>query len=266
MQPAPLGMPARTGGFAPRPVPLRQAGRVLQESAALVAAWPGRLVGLYLLIYLPVQLFSGSAYLAMPLRAVLASIGFAGIFGALEAIRGGRAPGLRDMAQAWQLPRDKLVLLGLAGLVPVLLVWLVWWLHLGSARLDALLTAPVAVAPEPSQDAAAGAMGVGNPPLGLKIETVAVDGLLSIPLLLLQPLCVLYSWNASRTFSANLLASLANWRWGLILAVVLFPLGLALYSYQPQGLLESLLLLLADVATGIYLSAMCLVLMHRTLD
>jgi hypothetical protein len=264
-------MLGRMRGFAPRPVPWRSGGQLLRESAAILAAAPGRLVGMYLLVYLPVQLLSGTAYLAMPLRGILASVAFAGYFCALETARRGNVPGLLDMARPWRLPPDKLILLGLAGLVPVLLVWLAWWIDLGGPALDKLLTAPLA---EAATDRAAQVAGepltaflsVSNPALAQRIEAVTIENILDIPLLLLQPLCVLHTWSATRTLSANLLASLANWRWGLCLAVVLAPIGLALYSFHPDSLAGNLLLLVTDVGLGIYLSAFTLVLMHHSLD
>ncbi len=253
--------------FAPHPVAVRGIGQLLGETRSLLAVAPGRLLGLYLLVYLPVQLLSGTAYLAMPLRAIVASIGFAGYYCALEAARLGRMPGLRDMAAPWRLPPDKLVLLGLAGLVPVLLVWLVWWLDLGSLELDRLLTAPLAdAAADSTRDPLSAGLTVSDPALVQKIEAVAVENLLDIPLLLLQPLCVLYAWSATRTFSANLLVSLTNWRWGLLLAVLLTPAGLILYSWHPQGLLQNLVLLSTDIVFGIVPSAFSLVLMHHSLD
>jgi len=262
-------MLGRMRGFAPRPVEWRSAGVLLRESNALLAAAPARLVGMYLLIYLPIQLLSGTAYLAMPLRGILASIAFAGYFCALEAARRGQAPALLDIVRPWRLPRDKLLLLALAGLVPVLLVWLAWWMDLGSLALDKLLAAPLAGA---EGAAAAGGeplsalVSVSNPALAQRIEAVAIENLVDIPLLLLQPLCVLHFWSGTRTFSANLLASLVNWRWGLLLAVLLTPIGVGLYSFQPDGLAGILLLLLTDVGIGIYVSAFTLVLMHHSLD
>jgi hypothetical protein len=241
----------------------------MREAVALLGAAPARLIGFYLLIYLPVQLLSGTAYLAMPLRGILASIGFAGYFCALEAVHRGQVPKLLDMARAWRLPGDKLLLLAMAGLGPVLLVWLVWWLDLGTQLLDQLLSAPLAGSAEgaaPSGEALGALLSVSDPALAQKVEAVVIENLLDIPLLLLQPLCVLHFWSATRTLSANLLASLANWRWGLLLAVVLTPVGLALYSLHPQSVAGNLLLLTVDVALGIYLSALTLVLMHHSLD
>ena len=267
MSPAPDATPGRDSSFAPRPVAFQLGGQLLRETSAILAAAPGRLLGLYLLIYLPVQLLSGPAYLAMPLRASLASVGFAGFYCALEAARLGRAPGLRDLAGPWRLPRDKLVLLCLGGLVPVLLVWLAWWIDLGSLELGKLLANSLADGgADSARDNLSTVASVSNPALGQKIEAVLIENLADIPLLLLQPMCVLFSWSATRTFSANLMVSLANWHWGLFLAAALTPIGLSLYSYHPGTLSGDLLLLIADVAVGIFLNAFCLVLLHHSLD
>lgn len=265
MSPAPYPAPNAQSGFAPRAVALREAGPLLRAAAAVVLFSPARLVGLYLAVYLPVQLISGTAVAAMPVRAILASIGFAGYFYALEAACRGRPPGLGDLGAVLRLPGDRLVLLGLAGLLSVFAVWASWWLDLGTTQIRLLLTAPLAVAGDPAH-AADAVMTVSNPPLAQMIEAVTVENLIDVPLLFLQPLCVLRSWSATRTLSANLLASLANWRWGLVLAGVLGAVGLALYAWQPHDAAGTFLLLVADVAVGIVSNAFILVLMHRALD
>jgi hypothetical protein len=264
MSPAPLPAPPAVSGFAPRAVGFQEAGSLLRETWKLVFLSPGRLIGLYLAIYLPVQLVSGMALVVMPLRSALVSIGFAGYYLALEAAYRGRPPGLSDLAGLVRMPRGLWALLALAGLFSVLAVWGLWWLDMGTAQLRELLTAPLAAAADPAR-AAEAVMTVSNPPLAQKIEAVAMENLIDIPLLFLQPLCVLRSWSATRTLSANLIASLANWRWALVLAVALGAAGFALYDWQPQGLGSTFLLLAADVAIGIVSNAFTLVLMHRAL-
>lgn len=257
--------PGRPSAFAPRAVPWSEAGAALREAADITLAYPWRLVGLYLLIYVPfLMFFGGVAYLAMPLRGIYESVFFAGYFCALEAARARRAPGLADLFGLWRLPHDKLLLLALAGLAPVVLTWLAWGLDLGWSDLDTLLRARLAPGAEAGE--AAAAFGPGHPALAQRIEAAAVENLLGIPLLLLQPLCVLYAWSASRSLSANLLASLRNWRWGCLLGVIFLPLGVALNAYEPQSAVEELGLLALAVVLSVYLSAFTLVLMHRTLD
>ncbi len=257
--PAPL--PARE--FAPRAVSVELTGRLAGEAAALLRAAPGRLLGLYLLASLAVQLLAGVAYLAMPLRAGLASLAFSGFFCALERVYRGQAPGLRDMGRPWQLPYDRIFLLVAVGVLQVLATWLVWWLDLGSTQLDRLLSVPLAGAEGDTKDLVP---SVSHPALAQMIEMIGVECVLNLPLLLLQPLCVLYDWSATRTLAANLLASLANWRWGVLMAIVGGPISLALYASHPDGLGPILLFLAVDAVSSMYLSAFTLVLLHHSLD
>jgi len=246
--PALWGTPRR---FAPRPVGLDQFPSLLRDAAALLRAAPGRLCGFFLLVFVPIQLLSGVPYIAMPLRETLASIGFAGFFVALEVARQGRRPTLLDMAYSWRLPADKLILLVASGLVPLLAVLLVWWLDIGGAELDAYLSGR---APE------------GSLPVRQQLEFVLVFNLVGMPLLFIQPLCALCSWSATRTLSADLLAWAANWRWALLVTLVLVPVAIGLESFDPASALEVVLSLLSEVAVEIGLSAFTLVLLQRSLQ
>lgn len=256
-------LPQSAQQFAPRAVSVELTGRLVRESMALLGAAPGRLIGLYLIPYLAVQLLSGVAYLAMPLRAGLASLAFTGFFCVLERVRRGQLPGWRDLGRPWHLPGDRIALLVGAGVAQVLVVWLVWWIDLGSTDLDRLLSAPLAGSDGDGKELA---VTVSHPALAQMIQMIAVDSALNLPLLLLQPLCVLYDWSATRTLAANLLASLANWRWGVLMAIVVGPISLALYASHPDGLLPILGILVVDIGSGMFFSALTLVLLHHCLD
>jgi len=245
--PAPLGTPRR---FAPRTVGLDEFSSLARESAALLAAAPGRLCVLFLLVFLPIQLVPSLPYIAMPLRATLAAVGFTGFFAALEAARKGRPPSFLDMLLPWRLAPDKIALLVASGLVPLLLALVAWWLDLGSNALDDLL---------------GGRAGEGAPAMRQQLEFVVVINLVSMPLLFLQPLCILFPWSGSRTLAANVLAWLANWRWALVLALVSIPLAIGLDSFDPGDPVEILLSLISEVAVEIALSAFTLVLLQRSL-
>jgi len=223
----------------------------MRESAALLGAAPARLTALFLLVFVPVQLLPNVPYIGMALREALASIGFAGFFVALASARQARRPTILDIAQAWRLPGDKLLLLVASGLVPLLFVLLVWWLDLGGAQLDALLSGrgPEGVLPERQQ-----------------LEFVVIFNLVGMPLLFVQPLCVLYAWSATRTLSANLLAWHANWRWALVIALVLIPIAIGLDSFDPGSISEILLSLISEVVVEIALSAFTLVLLEHSLQ
>ncbi len=246
--PAPSGVPRP---FAPRPVGLDQFASLLHESAAILGRAPGRLFGLFLLVFLPIQILPSVPYAAMPLRTTLATIGFAGFFRVLESVRHGRPATLADMIAAWKLPADKLVLLAASGLLPLLAALLLWWFDMGGSQLDAYLGGR-----EPGS-----ALGLRQ-----QVEFVVVLNLAGMPLLFVQPLCVLCAWSGTRTLSANLIAWIANWRWALLLTLVLIPLAIGLDSFDPENALEILLSLGGEIVVEIALSAFTLVLLQRSLE
>lgn len=254
--PAAVEVPRR---FAPRRVAKDELANLLQEGFALFGAAPLRLSGLYLLVYVPLLFVLDLPYVGRPLDAAIGGIAFAGFFTALESVRQHRQATLHDMGSAWKLPADKLVLLAAGGLVPVVFILLAWWLDLGSGPLDALLS------------------GEGTPlasPLRTESEGVAVGELVSMPLLFLQPACVLFPWSGTRTLSATLILWLANWRWALGIALVRIPLSMVLIILgmsdpsdpgSSGGLVESIAFLAfgaaLDLATGVF----TLVLLNRSL-
>jgi hypothetical protein len=245
--PSPPGVPR---GFTPRTVALDQLPALVREAAGLFARAPARLCGLYLLVFLAVLLLPDLPYVARPLRATIDAVGVAGFFVALESARQGRAPSLLDMALPWRLAPNKLVLLVAAGLVPLLAVLLVWWLDIGGAELDALL---------------GGSAPDSRPSERQQMQDILVRNFVSMPLLFLQPFCVLFSWSASRTVSATLLAWLANWRWALALTLVSIPIEMGLGAIDSRNVGEVVLALIAGVASDIFQCAFTLVLMQRSL-
>ena len=247
LPPAPWSTTRR---FAPRSVGLEQFPELMRESAALLWTAPARFAALFLLVFVPIQVLPNVPYIGMALRAALASIGFAGFYVALESMRQGRRPTIMDMAQSWRLPADKLVLLVISGLVPLFAVLLVWWIDIGGAQLDTLLNGR---APEPVL------------PARQQLEFVVVFNVVGMPLIFIQPLCVLYSWSATRTLSANLLAWIANWRWALVITLLLIPIAIGLDSFDPASVPEIVSSLISEVVVEIVLSAFTLVLLQRSL-
>ncbi len=244
--PAPSGAPRR---FAPQPVGLEELPALARATVAVIGGAPWRLVGLYLVVFLPFQLLLGVPYLGRPLGSAFASVGFAGYFAAMDAVRLGRAPAFADLLRPWRMPSAKLALLAVAGVVPLLFVVLVWWADLGVAQLDTLLSG-----------ADQGLLGARQ-----QVEFIVVFNAVGMPLLFLQPLSVLYTWTASRTLSANLIVCVANWRWALALTLVAIPIGIGLASLDPSSAADTLLSLIAEVAVDMVLSAFTLVLMRRSL-
>ncbi len=262
--PPAVSLPER--GFAPRAVPWNEGVPMLREALALFTAAPLRLLGLYLLFTLPVVLLNGPSWLALPVRVTIAAIIDAGLFAALEAVRRGRPPGLRDMFSPWLLPPGKIILLGLSGAALLLGDWLVWWADLGGAALQQLLI--VYVPPEPGPEGAAAAvqaLSAANPAFAQKLEASLSENLLDIPLLLLAPLCVLHPWSATRTLAANLIASLRNWHWGVALFLFSTPVQLGFWVAAPS-LAIKLPLVLVNCVLGIITAGFVLALMHRALD
>jgi len=247
LPPAFPGMPRR---FAPRAVGWEEFRSMVQETAALLGGAPARLCGLFVLVYLPVQLLSGIPYAAKPLRLAIASIGLAGYFVALEAVRAGRVPGLLNLLVPWRLPAQKLILLAASGLLPLLCVLLLWWFDLGWETVDSFLGDP------PPAD------GIS---LRQQIEFELAFNIAGIPLLFIQPLCVLYSWSGSRSLAANLVAVAANWRWAVALALISIPIDMGLSTFDQGNVPEMLLSVLADVAIEMAIGAFTFVLLQRSL-
>ncbi len=248
MPPASSGVPSR---FHPKRVPLQSWLEIMRESASIIGAAPAGLVGLFLLVFLPIELFPDVPYLAMPLRITIASIGFTGFFQALQAVRDGRAPSLLDMAAAWRLPVGKLALLAGSGLLTFLCVVVIWAFDVGASGVDDLLggrVAPIAVSERE-----------------LLERIVGID-FASMPFYFLQPLCILADWSPSRTMAANLLACLANWRWVLALTLLQVPIDIGITAFDPENGLEQLISLLSEVAVGIIFNAITLCLLRRSLD
>lgn len=242
--------PGGTGRFAPHAIGLEQFVPLLRETGTLIGTAPSRLCALFLLVLVPLILLDLIPYAAKPLSAMLASIGFAGFFAALESARRGGVPSIADMMQAWRLPADKIVLLAVAGLLPLLCVLLAWWADAGWPQVELILNPP----PEGEQIADR-----------LATEESVVANLVEIPFFFLQPLCVLFPWSGSRTFAANLLAGVANWRWVLMLSLTSILIELALHALHPHDPAERLFSLFAAVAVDILQNAFTLVLLQRSL-
>lgn len=231
-------------------MPLHELLPLLRETKALIGAAPGRLAGLFLLVFLPAQLVGGLGYAGVPLRVAVSAIAFAGFFRALDTVRQGRAPSFADVLSPWRLPPDKLLLLVAAGLGPLLVALLVWWLDLGWAAVDAYLAGQ-----DPSQPL----------PLRQELELVIVLNVLDGPLLFIQALCVIHPWSATRTLAANLLAVVANWRWVVLLALSSVVLSLGLDVFDANSWPQTLLSIALGLAIAIALTSFTLVLLRRAL-
>jgi len=117
--------------------------------------------------------------------------------------------------------RDKLILLMLTGLLPVLFALLVlcgvWGLQETARFLDALGN------PE------------GHPSPRLVWHFQAAKYVAGMPFTFAAPVWALYRWSGSRSMAANLLASLVNWRWVLAITGFEAVASEGLVWLQQQG-------------------------------
>ncbi len=242
--------PGGSRRFAPRTVALAEFSALVHDSSTLLAAAPARLLGLFLLIFLPTQLVAAWPYAGVALRFGAGQVAFCGFFAALAAVRAGRQATLGDLVRPWQLPADKIVLLVASGLVPLLCGLLVWWADLGWSSVDAFL----------GGEAPAAGYSVRQ-----DVEFAAVLYLASAPLYFLQPLSVLHAWSATRSLSASLLSFAANWRWVLALTGFAILVDLGLNTVDTGDFAQTLLAMLIVVAVQMVVGAFTLVLLQRSL-
>lgn len=248
--PPPPENPPVPGRFTVRRVPARDFAALIDETVAAYRAYWLRLLGMFALLFIPIEVLPSLPYVGMVLREALASVAFAGYFLALEAARHGRAPALVHIASAFRLPGDKLVLLVVTGVLPLVCALATWFASWGV---------------EPALGYLSGESHVARPPTAEQLELIAVATVLGAPFWFIQPVCVLYNWSASRSLAANLLACAANWRWVLGLSLVLVLAGIALDSLDQQGPLESLLALVGAMGTEMLLLGFTLVLLRRAI-
>ena len=223
---------------------------LLRETGALLGASPLRLAGLFLLIFVPLEVLEAWPYAGVPLHFGASAIAFCGFYLALAALRAGRQPLVLDLLVPWRLPPDKIVLLAASGLLPLVAGLLAWWLDLGWGAVDGYL---------------GGTTADGGFGLRQEFEFALVLNLADAPLRFLQPLSVLNTWSASRTLSAALLAFAANWQWVLALALLTVALSLGLDAIDVKSPSQMLLALAGDVVAEIALSAFTLLLLERSL-
>ncbi len=240
--------PPAGGRFGVRRLPAADLAAVVGESLAIYGRSPGRLLALFVFLFIPVEMLGAVPYVGMPLREVVSSVVFAGYFLALQSAAQGRAPALAPVLAVLKLRSDKLVLLAVTGGLPVVAGLLLWLLDWGGGPTLAYL---------------GGADGAPHPPGRQQLELILASSLLSAPFWFVQPACVLRSWTASQTLAANLLACAANWRWVLGLSLLLALIGLGLDSLAESGGADALLALAGAMATELFLLGLTLTMMQR---
>jgi hypothetical protein len=162
------------------------------------------------------------------------------------------------MLTPWHLPWDKIALLTLSGALVSLFIWVVWLLDIGAPQVADILARGFS-------GAAGTGASAGDPGFVMRLEAAVVDNALGIPLLFLQPICMRYAWSANRCLAATLVVSLRNAAWGGVFALVLIPVTMAMYAFPVDNVLDVLVLMGADLVLGLLASAVCVVVLNRSL-
>jgi hypothetical protein len=199
---APVEPDSSLGGRFPlRRVALREAGPLLRATIAPFRAYPLRLIGMFLLLWVPIEALAGLPTLGLFLKEIADAVAFTGYTLALDAATRSDPPDFRHLAVVLRFGRDKLILLALSGLLPILFAVLVlygvWGLEATTGFLDEL------------------ARMAGHPSSAMVLDLRAAAYLASMPFTFVAPVWALYRWSGSRSMAANLLACLVNWRWVL---------------------------------------------------
>jgi hypothetical protein len=206
--------------------PLRRVGfdetaQLLRESVSPFHTAPFRLTWMFLLLWVAVQVLVLVPTLGQFLVEMAAAVAFTGYTAALDAAARSEPPDLRHLAVVARFDRNKLVVLMLTGLLPVLFAVLVlcgvWGLQETARFLDALASTE------------------GRPPPRLVWHFEAAKYVASMPFTFAAPVWALYRWSGSRSMAANLLAGLVNWRWVLALTGFEAAASVALVWVQDQG-------------------------------
>lgn len=201
---APVDPGPSLGHFPLRRVTFREFGPLLRASVAPFRVAPLRLTGLFLLLSVPIAILTSAQVLGPFLGEVAGAVAFTAYTAALDAAGRSEPPDFRQLAVVLRFAPDKMLLLMLSGLLPVLVAVLavsaVWGLGETGAFLNEMARAN------------------GHPSPVMSLDFRAVDDIASIPFTFVAPIWALYRWSGSRSMAANLLACLVNWRWVLALA------------------------------------------------
>jgi hypothetical protein len=189
--------------FPLRAVALNEAGQLLRESIAPFGAAPLRLTGLFLLLWIPIVLLVFAQPVGPFLSETASAVAFTGYTAALDAAARSEPPDFRHLAIVVRFDFEKLMLLMLTGLLPILAAVLVlygiWGIQDTAQFLDDLSRAD------------------GHPSARMMLHFEAAEYIAGMPFAFAAPVWALYPWSGSRSMAANLLACLVNWRWVLVM-------------------------------------------------
>jgi len=187
--------------FALRRVGFAEARLLLRESIAPFRAAPLRLVGMFLLIWIGQLLISRIPTYGIFLNDVVAALAYTGYTFALDAATRSEVPNFQHLGVVLRFGQDKLILLALAGIVPIVVAFLVLFGMWGSEATAGFLAELYGSPGKASTD--------------LSLDLWAAENVANLPFFFVQPVWALYRWSGSRSMAANLLACWVNWRWVL---------------------------------------------------
>jgi hypothetical protein len=222
--------------FPLRQVALSEAEPLLRETMAPLRAYPLRLIGLFLLLWLILWLVTYFQTAGVFFSDVVAAVAFTGYTAALDAASRSEPPDLRHIAVVFRFGSDKLILLLLSGVLPLLLAVLVVYGAWGMQDTVQFL------------DEYSRADG-GHPSPHVMFYFRAAEYIASMPFTFVSPVWALYRWSGSRSMAANLLACVVNWRWVLALTGFEALADNLLLGLQDQGGQLAVLSLLGGMAT-----------------
>jgi hypothetical protein len=237
--------------FALRRVGLAEINGLLQESIAPFRAAPLRLLGMFLLLWVAVEMLIGSipSY-GLFLKDIVGAVAYTGYTVALDAATRSDPPDFRHLGVVLRFGRDKLILLMLSGILPSLIGFLVLYGIWGS---DATAGFLADIYRSPGHESAA-----------MSLDLWAAENVASLPFAFVAPVWALYRWSGSRSMAANLLACWVNWRWVLVTTAVA-ALADKLFGWllhQGSGL--ELLALIGIIALQMFSLAWALALARRS--
>jgi len=188
--------------FAVRRVSFSETRQLLQGTIAPLRAAPLRLIGMFLLLWVPIEALIGLEDLGLFLKEAVAAVAFTGYTCALDAASRAQPPDFSHLGVILRFGRDKLILLVISGVVPILIGMLLLYGVWGQEATAGFLR-------DLSRTA-------GHPSPAMALDLRAADYIASMPFTFVAPVWALYHWSGSRSMAANLLACLVNWRWVLV--------------------------------------------------
>jgi len=237
--------------FALRRVPLGEAGELLHESLLPYRSAFWRLLGLFVLLWIGVLALLFVQAVGPFLSEAAAAFAFTGYTVALDAASRSEPPDFRQLAVVARLGRDKLILLVLTGVLPMLLAVLVldavWGVSETARFIGELSSADV------------------QPSTAMVIDFQNIANIASMPFSFVAPVWALYRWSASRSMAANLLACAKNWQWVAVMTAFAMLADNLLIWMRTQGDGLAILSDFGGIATQMLLIAWTLALARRTL-